>query len=463
MAALRGLRQMFCVLALTALAACNGVGKGDKIDHLLMVSKVGDQAVFLPFNFQVLGYQCLRQQLGIYAVFESNTSADYTGRAGTIWTSSSPDVVRVSDGTEPDPTNPGRVFPKGVITPVRAGRAVITADYVGVTTSIEVIVREPESIILSTSQFDSTADAALSSPLSIATGSTQQYYAYAKLRDKDDLVVVQNVTGNAEWSTPDDPRNDYIQVTTPVPGSAVGGGLVTGLSPSGPVTVTANFSACPGTRFEYINTDVKVSGIQSLSVQHNPVFNPAIPLVVGTREALKVIATLNDGKTQDLSLQATLKTRGSTGILGFGGNVATALTVGTTDVVASFKSLVTTSPPLTITTQKAVLTNFEILSTDQNPVIPTQGFYDHFHSVGTFKQVIDGVDILQDLTHDTVWATSVPDDVSIGNASDTAGVAVSRKPDKTCVTVAAVLSTDNTKTDTTKLGVGVGVTPSTCP
>ncbi|PTU32006.1 hypothetical protein [Stenotrophobium rhamnosiphilum] len=462
MAALRGLRQMFCVLALTALAACNGVGKGDKVDHLLMSSKVGDQVVVLPANVQVLGYQCLRQQLGIIAVFESNTSADFTTRAGTEWTSSSPDIVRVSDGTEPDPTTPGRVFPKGVITPVRAGRAVITADYVGVTTSIEVIVREPESIILSTSQFDSTAAAA--SPLSIATGSTQQFYAYAKLRDKDDLVVVQNVTGNAEWSTPDDPRNDYIQVTTPVPGSAVGGGLVTGLSPtSGGITVTANFSACPGTRFEYTNTEVKVSGIQSLSVQHNPVFNPAIPLVVGTREALKVIATLHNGDTQDLSLQATLKSIGSTGILAFGGNVATALAVGTTNVVANFKSLVTASPPLTITTQKAVLTNFEILSTDENPVIPTQGFYDHFHSVGTFKQVIDGVDILQDLTHDTVWATSVPADVSIGNAPDTAGVAVSRKPDKTCVTVAAVLSTDTTKTDTTKLGVGVGVTPSTCP
>lgn len=466
MAALRGLRQILCVLPLAVLAACNGVGKGDKIDHLQMVSQVGTVSVSLPSNFDVLAYQCLRQQLGMFAVFGKNGTADYTQRPATVWTSSSPDVVRVSNGDEPDPANAARIFPKGVITPLKAGSSDITVEYAGLSATVHVIVREPDSIILSTSQFDTLSNASTAGTLSIAPTSTQQYYAYARVRDQNDIVVVQDVTGNATWSTPDDPTNSFIQVTTPAAGLTSGGGLVTGLSASGPVTVQANFSACPGTQYEYITADVQVSGLQSLSVQHDLAFNPAVPLVVGTREALRVIATLNNGATQDLSLQALLKATGSTNIIGFAGNVASALAVGTTDVSATFGKS-PSSPPLTINTQSAVLSNYEINPLDNNPQIPTQSFYDHFHARGTFTPVLGGGNFFQDLTHDTLWASSVPDDVSIGNAADTSGVAVSKKSEKTCVTIAAVLNaalqTDSLKTDTSKLGVGVGVTPSTCP
>lgn len=466
MAALRGLRQLLCVVPLMALAACNGVGKGDKIDHLQMTQLVGTAVVTLPSNDQVLGYQCLRQQLGMVAVFGKNGSIDYSQRPATVWTSSSPDVVRVSNADELDPTSPGRFFPKGVITPLKAGSAVITAEYAGLSTSVQVIVREPDSIILSTSQFDTLSNASTAGTLSIAKGSTQQYYAYARVRDQNDIVVVQDVTGNAEWSTPDDPNNSYVRVTTPAAGSTSGGGLVTGLAASGPVTIQANFSACPGTQYEYITADVQVAGVHSLSVQHDPVFNPAVPLVVGTREALKVIATLNNGATQDLSLQVVLKATGSTNTVGFAGNVVSALAVGTTNISATFGSYAA-SPPLTLNTQSAVLSNYEINPTDQNPQIATQSFYDRFHARGTFTPVLGGGTFLQDLTHDTLWASSVPTDVSIGNAADISGVAVSRKSEKTCVTIAAVLNaaiqTDSLKSDTTKLGVGVGVTPSTCP
>ncbi len=463
MAALRrGLRQMVCVLPLLVLAACNGVGKGDKIDHLQMVNKSGTTIVVLTESEQVLGYQCLRQQLGIFAVFGKNGSADYSLRPATTWTSSNPDVVRVSNGDEPDPTQPGRVFAKGVITPLRAGSAIITADYVGITTSVQVIVRVPDSIILSTSQFDFSSNASTSGPFNMATGSTQQYYAYARLRDENDIVVVRDVTGQAKWSTPDDPTNNYIAVTTPPVGLTTGGGLVAALAPSGPVTVQANFSACPGTQYEYINADVQVSGLNSLSVQHDPAFNPANPLVIGTREAFKVVATLNNGATQDLSLQSNLKTNGSDGVMAFAGNVGVALGLGTTNITASFKES-PPSPPLAVSTQNAVLSGFAIAASDYNQQIPTQGFYDHYHAVGTFTPVLPGPVFTQDLTHDTVWATSVPTDVTIGNAADTAGLAVSQKSAKTCVKIAGVLSSDTNRSDSTKLGVGVGVSPSTCP
>ncbi len=466
MAALRGLRRMLLVLPLVALAACKGIEKGDKIDHLLMVDESTGTAVALEPNGQLLSYQCLRQQLGILAVFGRNGSADYSLRPATTWSSSDPSVVRVSNGDEPDPVQTNVTLQKGVITPVHAGSAVITADYVGVTVSIQIIVREPDNIILSTSKFDTLADASAAGPFNMATGSTQQYYAYARLRDANDIVLVKPVTGQAVWSTPDDPTNSYISVTTPVSGSTVTGGLVTALSSTdthGPVLVQANFSACPGTKFEYITTNVQVSNLSSLSVQHDPAFNPANPLVIGTREAYQIIGTLNNGNTQDLSLQTTLTATNGDNIMGFAGNVGLALALGSTDISATFKSY-PKSPPLTVSTQNAVLSGYAIAASDYNQTIATESFYNHFHALGTFTPVIPGNPVFtQDMTHDTVWATSSPTDVTIGNDPDTSGVAVSQTSSKTCVKIAAVLSSDSTKTDTTHLGVGVGVSPSTCP
>lgn len=461
MAAVYGVRRLLRMMPLLACVACSGIGNGDKVNHLQMVSLVGLSATVLPPGIQVPAYQCLRQQLGVYAVFDKSGSGDYTERPGTHWTSSNPDIVHVSDGDDPDPTQPGRVFPKGVITPLRAGTAVITADYVGVRTSVQVNVREPDSIILSTSQYDSSSNASTAGALSIAPNSSQQYYAYARLRDDNDVVTVQDVTGYAQWSIPDDPQGSFATITTHAVGSSSGGGLVIGRGVGGPVTINANFSACPGTQYENITAKLAVSGVSQLSLQHNPSINPAVPLVVGTSEAFQVTGTLNNGATQDLSLQSALSTIGGDGVLTIGGNVGTALALGSTNVVATFNGVL--SPQLPVQTQNAVLSNFAIASGDRNQKIPTQGFYNHFHALGTFTPAAGGAPFQQDLTNNVTWATSDAASVVISNAADTAGLAISQKSAQNCVTIGAVLNTDASKTDSTKLGIGVAVSPATCP
>ena len=464
MAALRGLRQILCVLALMALTACSGVGKGDKVDYVVMVSKVGDQTVILPSNFKVQAYQCIRQQLGILAVFEGNSSADFSNRAGTTWSSSNPAVVRVSDGTERDPVNPDRVFPKGVLIPVREGSAVITADYVGVTTSIHVDVSEPDSIYLSTSAYDLSSNAS-ATPLqsfNMAPGSTQQYYAYARLRDDDNVPFVRDVTGQADWTVRNDPRSEYLSVTTPPVGSAVGGGLVTALSAGGPLTVQAKFTACIGARYEDVVANVEVSGLDQLTVQHDPAFNPANPLVVGTREPFQAIATLNNGATQDLSLQSEFTTNGGVGILGFAGNVATALKKGETKVTARFKSS-RPSPDFIVKAQEATLKTYELATSDENKRIEKQGFY-RYRINGIFKPTVTGPDFTQDLTLDSAWSSSDPTVVKMSNATDTAGIALSQQAKQGCVLIATAYTPNPTAfNDLTRLGVGVGVSSSVCP
>lgn len=473
MAALRGLRLMLCVLPLMALAACNGIGKGDKINHLQMVTK-GTAITFLPSGSQVLAYQCLRQQLGFYAIFGKNGTADYTERPAAVWTSSDPGVVRVSNGDERDPTDPERFFPKGVITPLQEGTAVITVEYAGLKTSIPVLVGVPESIILSTSPFDTASDAS-ASVFNIATGSTQQYYAYAKLRDNENnLTTYQDVTGNAKWTSPDDPGG-HISVTTSVGGLTSGGGLVTGLSPGGPYTVNANFSACPDTQYENIKAQVQVSELSSLTVTHDPNFlilsnpNPPAPLVVNTSEAFVITGLLENGATQDLSYQATLSTEtGNAGILAFTQNVATALDDGSTQITARFRSI--TSPPLVVQTQNAVLSGFAISPglppvpgayDDKNQDISYQGFHS-FHAIGTFTPEVPGNPLfVQDMTQSALWTSDSPEDVSIGNAGQVTGVAVSRRSKQTCVVIRGTIDASNF--DSTALGVGAPVSNTTCP
>ncbi len=486
MAALRRLRQMLCVLPLAALAACNGgIERGDKIEYLLMIDKSSTTPVALPVNADFQSYLCLRQQLGIIAVFSRNGSVDYSERPGTIWSSDNENVVHVSNGDDIipsiDPTVPARYYPKGTIKPIAPGFATITADYVGIKTSVTVHVQSPSSIILSTSPFDASSNASTAPPLSIATGSTQQYYAYATLPNaggQANVSAIKDVTGNATWSLLEDPDKTFASITNPALGTLSGGGLVTGISPVGPLTVNAHFTACEGTSFGDVDvtSKVQVSDVSSIKVSHDQAFidianpgyvppappavpnppNPPLPLVIGTNEAFRAIATLRNGDTQDLSYQATFTTKtGNSGILSaFVGNLATALTLGTTQVTATFAGI-DSNPAVTVQTQNATLNNFKIAAADKNQSIPAGGFR-KYHVQGTYIAASGGGSFVQDMTYSAVWASSNPAIVAIGNAGMLVGVAISQNTNQDCVTISATSASQNpdgSKNDSTILGV----------
>lgn len=489
MAALRGLRRMLCVLPLVALAACQGIERGDRIDHILMVDKSTGTTVALEANSSFQSYVCLRQQLGIIAVFNKNGSADYSGRPGTVWSSDNENVIHVSNGDDIipsiDPTAPVRYYPKGTLKPIAPGTATITADYVGIKTSITVHVQNPTSIILSTSPYNALQDASAQPAVSIATGATQQYYAYATLPNvggQANVSAIRNVTGNALWTILEDPDQSFASITNPdsVSGSLVGGGLVTGISANGGLTVNAHFTACEGTAFGDIDRTARfqVSPVQSIVVKHDPNFlaitnpgyvppatpsvvsppNPPNPLVMGTQEAFEAVATLANGDTQDLTYQALFSTKnGTDGVLTFSGNVATApvlsSTFGSTLVTATFAGI--DSPPILAKTQSASLNRLWIPDSDKNNSISPGGYY-QFHARGNFNPDGGGVSFDQDMTHSVIWTSSNTAIIAIGNVGMLTGVGVSQNSSQACSKITA--STAGGNTDFAIIGVGGAVT-----
>jgi hypothetical protein len=332
-------------------------------------------------------------------------------------------------------------------------------------------VQNPSSIILSTSPFNASSNASTAAAVSIAPNSYQQYYAYATLPNSGGqagVSAIRDVTGNAVWSILEDPDKTHVSITTATTGTLQGGGLVTGISTSGDLTVNAHFAACEGTSFGVpdITAKVNVSNLVSLTVEHDPNFlaikNPPYPLVVGTNEAFKVTGTLANTKTQDLSYQAVLSTKnGSADVLTFTGNVATASPLsgglGNTLVTATFNGI--DSPSILAQTQNASLNNHKIVAGDINQSISAGGFYP-YHSVGEFVPT-SGLQFNQDMTHSVAWTSSNSAIVAIGNAGMLVGVAISENTKQDCVTITATPLLDPSKNDFTVLGVG-GVYTAGC-
>ena len=448
MVSVRALRWLLWITLPMGLVACGGgIGKGDRLEKVSIVNARTGQALTPP----VLGYQCLRQQLTAYGTFTSGSVGDYTARA--TWSSSNPAVVKVSNGDpviDRDPANSANVFQKGVITPQAIGTAVVTADYVGVTSSINVEVRAPDNIILSTSAVDATPAPANTS---IAPTSILQFRAYARLDGVD-----TDVSTDPHWSIVNDPTSSIATITNT--------GLVVGTATGGPVTVNANFDACPGTPFNNLTANVTVSPVKHLTLTRE--FAAGTQLVVGTTEALTTIATLDNGDTQDISPITTYTTStptDSTAILTIGANFATASSVGTTDITASFgpSPSTVTSTPITIATQAATLNSIAIRAADFNQMIAPNGHYDHYHAIGTYVPTAGGASFTQDITRHVLWTSSDSSAVFLANTLANAGFALSLKPDNGCYKVYATLPGDSSKVDSTNLGVGVAATPANCP
>ena len=448
MVSARAWRQLgWMILPAVLLAGCSGLGKGDKLQSVSIVNPATAKALVPP----VLAYQCLRQQLTAYGTFTSGAVGDYTARA--TWSSSNPAVVRVSNGDpvrDVDPANPANVFQRGVITPVSVGTAKITVEYVGITDSVDVQIKAPDRIVLSTSGIDATEAPANTS---IAPGSLLQFRAYARLDGVD-----SDISNDPHWSITNDPTHAIANVS---PTS----GLVAAVAAGGPVTVQAEFDACPGLTFNKLTKNVTVSPVATLALSRQ--FPAGTLLVTTTSEAMSTIATLANGATQDVSTTAAYTTSTPTGsptILAFLNNVATALIVGTTDVTASFgvDAAKVVSNAVTIGTQAATLNSVAILDADKNKRIEPHGHYDHYHAIGNYTPTAGGANFSQDISRHVLWTSSDATAVFISNTLANTGFALSLSANPGCYSITATLPSNNLITDTTKLGVGVDATPANC-
>lgn len=280
----RRLLSVTILLAAALVAACDSVGDGNSLKELRLVPS-GQSPLESYAETRV--YECFRSQLVLYGFFDDGSGGAISGgtlyRRDVKWTSSNPNVVRVSNvDEEPIPGGeegaPPRYYPDGYLTPVAASDepVTITAEYLGLTTSIQVTVGTPTDFKLEPAN------------ARIAPMSTQGFVLSAKLDG-----IERALTEGAAYEFVED--NDEVAMLS---FTATGAPVVIGVGAGGPLTLRASFDACP----QVLEASVSVAEIQSLQLAHEEGFSGE--LVQGTSERVKVMADFGDGPEQDLTGQS---------------------------------------------------------------------------------------------------------------------------------------------------------------
>ncbi|MGQ0701242.1 MAG: hypothetical protein ACT4PZ_23730 [Panacagrimonas sp.] len=145
-------------LSVSLLAGCSGIGDGNEPEALrvLPVSQLGGlttrdelDALFEQPQEPLETFTCLRDGAAAVVRFSDGDVAIFSNRV--VWSSSDETVVEVDNfDDEPDDDSNGLLFAAGSLKPVGPGSAMVTADFLGLTSSIEVKVTalDPSTIVV---------------------------------------------------------------------------------------------------------------------------------------------------------------------------------------------------------------------------------------------------------------------------------------------------------------------------
>lgn len=281
LSAVRALLPLLFVASLLGLSGCDPIGNGAGPVRLVVNSPDGtvDAASGRVF-------QCLRTGVSATLIFDDGGAADFTQRVR--WTSSNPEVLRVSNGDEPLPSPAVGVYPPGVLTPVAPGTTTITANFSGFSDSIVITVGTPSRIFVQAKNPQTNIAADIPDGMArIAPTSVINLDVQAIL---DGATV--NVDAAAVWS--------FVTPNTAVAAINPTSGLIVGVAPGEPLIARASFASCEFTA----ETTISVSQISSISLVA-PAALATDPLIVGNSLPFTVLANFVDGgPPQDISIQA---------------------------------------------------------------------------------------------------------------------------------------------------------------
>jgi hypothetical protein len=477
--------RFLAAAALAGLAAgCGntGIGSGSRLESLKIVKLTGilgttDNRVFV----------CFRDALQVQGTFTEGIVGDFSTRAH--WTSSNPAVVQVSNGDIHVPNDDVNVFVQGTLIPNAVGTARITASYIGLTASYDVVVKKANSVKVT---------------LLAPTMGPNTFNQAQALGDFDGYTV--DVSGAAQWSlvstavTPDDEDGDGVVDTsdsclgTPAGTTVDAAGcpiesLVTIAEFNGlihadkvipsPIVAAAKFLTCP---------DVSAAVNDPGSTNSTAPLNVATPdslslerefggvdgnLIIGFSDKLKITSHFADGNTQDMSVQSHLNIDPITVVALYttSPNIVKALDPpGTATITACYDPQPTENDGDPLTTEDAatscvdtdvnkILSNAISLSSvtgtlnsftidPQNPSITGLGTQ-QFHAIGSFDAGAQTMDI----TRHVVWASADPLVTLVSNNPSSAGEAFSLQTAAGSSGVTATSATDATLTATTTLCV----------
>lgn len=408
-----------------ATAACdiNGIGKGTRPVSMEII-----RATSLLDPESNRSYLCFTDQIRVIAYFNDDRQVgDFTARQTLKLTSSDTSVIEVSNGDIPVEGSETLVYSPGTLIPRGVGTATITAQFSDLSASYEVEVVAPQDISLSATR------------LALAPNTLAALTLTADI-DGEDV----NVTSAAAWSFVEEDFEDIALI-----GAATG--VVAGVAP-GTLTAKAVFSLCPSVAVG-LEAEVEVSPVQSLLLTREFEDAPNDELVINTTDALKAVATLLSGDTQDLTQQVSY-TSDVTDVLGTGAgavvNLVRGIKEGTANVKATYsekdpdpedddvdpRTVDSNSLPFTIVDDTlasiAITPDGITLAPGEDVQFTAEGTYT---LVPTRKQMI---------TRHVVWSSSDAEEVAIGNGVTSGGYAV------------GVKTTDEPVTITAKFTIGTG-------
>jgi len=440
-------RRATLCLCVALLCSCGGgVGQGNA-PRLLVLSRSGSTASQTASLSSLRLYECIPGRLAATLYFQDGSAGNFTTRVQ--WSSSNAGAVAVSNGDIALPGGSG-YYAAGTLVPVASGSAIITADYDGIRAQTAVSVGTPQTLTMKLQQ-GSNYTVPGNHGFELGVGTRQQLQLTAWLDGSE-----TDIGGYASWSLLS--PNDSVATISAAGGqiSAVGAGDT-------PLTVVASLPVCglstsddPATQLGFT-----VHHIQGIAIA--PEFSGNPQLIVGNSELMRVVGTLDDGTTQDLSSQSTLSSSDSS-VAGFSGYTLTAAAAGGSIIGASFSGggSTYTAPSLVVTTTTATLQTVSICWTaldqsfsacpaDQAAASVSAGSLTpvQFHAVGTY----DSGTLTQEITRQASWSSSDSSVASITSNGLTAGQALGLSAQHTVTITGADSSAQNVTSAQQQLSV----------
>ena len=406
------LSLLFCA-SLLGLAGCDPIGSGAGPVRLVVNSPDGTTDAASGRVFQ-----CLRTGVSATLIFDNGGAADFTQRVR--WTSSNPEVLRVSNGDEPLPSPAVGFYQRGVVTPVAPGTSTVTATFSGFSDSIVITVGTPSGFFVQAKNpqtniaTDIPGGAARLAPTSVIDLDVQAIL--------DGATV--NVDAAAAWS--------FVTPNTAVATIDPASGVIVGVAPGDPLIARVSFASCSNT----VDTAITVAPISSISLVA-PAALATDPLIVGNTQPFTVLANFTDGGTpQDISLQAVY-TSSNTAVAAFNlvpgiTNLLSALTAGgPVTLSAKFTSGTTpTTPGTEFATTEVVQVSTVVDTLTGISMAPAEVTFPAGSNLIT-PLVVTGTYLsgrTQDVTRRTLFTSDNTAIVNVSNNTQTAGQVVSGGP-----------------------------------
>lgn len=232
------MKQVLLVVLALCTVACKGVGNGSRPEALRFVKSNADLSTLSTLAV----YQCFTESPVLIADFTDGSRALFTSRVK--YTSSNPAVVQVSnfDISEPGAAlTDGRFYPPGTLFPVSNGTATITAEFAGLTTTLDVTVSSPSSITVSNEQYTDIDWVTQRDVIQMVPGTFQRLSAVATLGSN-----LTTVTGAGTWSSVDVDSDTATKSETAIVGKATGVVTASKKTDDGLQRATIEFAPCSG-------------------------------------------------------------------------------------------------------------------------------------------------------------------------------------------------------------------------